>query len=210
MAFVSHAAEKARNAKASMYRSLIVDAAERLFAQRGYEQTKIQDIAAESGLSLGTLYSVFGGKGAVYDAVQSDRLGEVFSLAGKAMASDDSAANRLLRGNRSFIRWLTEHPDFLRIHLQGSTWATNPGEVGEDLVDAWRRGIELIASVCEEAILEGDMYQGDPVISARLTVATQQVLMSAWVDSGMQEDPDGLADRVEQQLRRSLFKTNQE
>jgi AcrR family transcriptional regulator len=189
-----------------MYRSLIVDAAEKLFAERGYEQTKIQDIAAESGLSLGTLYSVFGGKGAVYDAVQSDRLSEVFALAGEAMASGDSAANSLLKGNRSFIRWLTEHPDFLRIHLQGGTWATNPGEVGEDLVDAWRRGIQLIASVCEEAIEQGDMYEGDPDICARLMVATQQVFMSAWVDAGMKEDPESLADRIEQQLERALLR----
>jgi AcrR family transcriptional regulator len=203
---MSQAAEKARSAKASMYRSLIVDAAEKLFAERGYEQTKIQDIAAESGLSLGTLYSVFGGKAAVYDAVQSDRLSEVFALAGEAMASGDSAADSLLKGNRSFIRWLTEHPDFLRIHLEGSTWATNPGEVGDDLVDAWRRGIQLIASVCEEAIEQGDMYEGDPDIFARLMVATQQVFMSAWVDAGMKEDPESLADRIEQQLERALLR----
>ena len=45
-----------------MYRSLVVQAAEHLFATRGYERTKIQDVAAASGLSLGTLYSVFDGK----------------------------------------------------------------------------------------------------------------------------------------------------
>lgn len=204
---MSLAAEKARNAKTSMYRSLIVDAAEKLFAEHGYERTKIQDIAAESGLSLGTLYSVFDGKAAVYDAVQSDRLGEVFLLAGEAMASDESAAQRLLEGNRGFIRWLTEHPAFLRIHLEGSAaWATHPGDVGDAQVDAWRRGIELIASVCEEAIREGDMYEGDPVIAARLMVATQQVFMSAWVESGMKEDSDRLADRIEEQLERALFR----
>lgn len=204
---MSQAAEKARNAKASMYRSLIVDAAEALFAERGYERTKIQDIAAESGLSLGTLYSVFDGKGAVYDAVQNDRLGEVFSLAGQAMGSDERAADRLLRGNRSFIRWLTEHPDFLRIHLDGSAaWATNPGDVGDEQIQAWHRGIELIASVCENAISEGDMHEEDPIIAARLMVAMQQVFMSAWVESGMKEDANSLADRVEQQLRRALFR----
>lgn len=190
-----------------MYRSLIVDAAEKLFARRGYDRTKIQDIAAESGLSLGTLYSVFDGKGAVYDAVQSDRLDEVFLLAGEAMGSDEGAADRILRGNRSFIRWLTEHPDFLRIHLDGSAaWATNPGDVGDDQVRAWRRGIELIAEVCEAAIDEGDMYEGDPEIAARLLVATQQVFMSAWVESGMKEDADTLADRIERQLERALFR----
>jgi hypothetical protein len=46
---MSQAAEEARNAKASTYRSLIVDAAEGLFAERGYERTKIQDIAAIFG-----------------------------------------------------------------------------------------------------------------------------------------------------------------
>ena len=204
---MSQAAAKVRNAKASMYRALIVDAAEALFAEHGYERTKIQDIAAGSGLSLGTLYSVFDGKQGVYDAVQTDRLQELFLLAGEAMASDAPAALRLLQGNRHFIRWLTKHPAFLRIHLEGSAaWATNPGDVGDAQINAWRRGIELIASVCEEAIREGDMHPSDPVIAARLMVATQQVFMSAWVESGMKDDPDSLADRIEHQLERTLLR----
>jgi AcrR family transcriptional regulator len=205
---MSEATAKARSAKTSMYRSLIVDAAERLFADRGYEGTKIQDIAAESGLSLGTLYSVFEGKADIHDAVHDERLGELFVLAGRTMASGDKAADRLLRGNRIFIRWLTEHPDFLRIHLDNSgAWASNPQEVGEGLVDAWRRGIDLIAIVIEEAMRNGDVYESDPVLAARLMVAMQQVFMSAWVESGMQEGPDRLADRVEQQLKRALFRS---
>ncbi|MFW2388630.1 MAG: TetR/AcrR family transcriptional regulator [Polyangiales bacterium] len=205
---MSAAAEKARNAKTSMYRSLIVDAAEPLFAERGYERTKIQDIAAASGLSLGTLYSVFGGKAGVYDAVQSERLGELFLLAGDTMANDEPAAKRLIQGNRVFIRWLTEHTDFLRIHLNSSAaWASNPKEVGEDLVDAWRRGIQLIAVVFEEAMNEGAVVRGDPVIAARLLVAMQQVFMSAWVESGMKDDPEDLVNQVERQLERALFRS---
>ena len=72
---MSHATAKARNAKTSMYRSLIIDAAERLFASQGYDRTKIQDIATESGVSLGTLYSVFDGKSDIYEAVHDERLG---------------------------------------------------------------------------------------------------------------------------------------
>ena len=205
---MSQATAKARSAKTSMYRSLIIDAAERLFASRGYEGTKIQDIATESGISLGTLYSVFDGKSDIYEAVQDERLGRLFLLAGRTMASDDQAAERLMRGNRVFIRWLTEHPDFLLIHLNRSgAWASNPQEVGEGLVNAWRRGIDLIALVIDEAMREGDAFQGDPVIAARTMVAVQQVHMSAWVESGMQGDADDLADRIEEQLRRTLFRS---
>ena len=205
---MSQATAKARSAKTSMYRSLIIDAAERLFASRGYEGTKIQDIATESGISLGTLYSVFDGKSDIYEAVQDERLGRLFLLAGRTMASDDQAAERLMRGNRVFIRWLTEHPDFLRIHLNRSgAWASNPQEVGEGLVNAWRRGIDLIALVIDEAMREGDAFQEDPVIAARTMVAIQQVHMSAWVEAGMQSEADDLADRIEEQLRRTLFRS---
>jgi AcrR family transcriptional regulator len=205
---MSLATAKARNAKTSMYRSLIIDAAERLFASGGYERTKIQDIATESGISLGTLYSVFDGKSDIYEAVQDERLGQLFLLAGRTMASDDRAADRLMRGNRVFIRWLTEHPDFLRIHLNNSgAWASNPQEVGEGLVNAWRRGIDLIALVVDEAMRAGDAFEGDPVIAARTMVAVQQVHMSAWVESGMQDGADDLADRIEEQLQRTLFRS---
>ena len=206
---MSQATVKARNAKTSMYRSLIIDAAERLFATRGYEGAKIQDIATGSGISLGTLYSVFDGKSDIYEAVHDERLGRLFLLVSRTMASGDKAAGRLMRANRVFIRWLTEHPDFLRIHLNNSgAWASNPQEVGEGLVNAWRRGIDLIALVIDEAMRDGDAFQGDPVIAARTMVAVQQVHMSAWVESGMQGDADDLADRIEEQLRRTLFRSN--
>ena len=206
---MSNAAARARSAKTTMYRSLIVDAAERLLASQGYERTKIQEIAAQSGLSLGTLYSVFEGKSDILEAVHEERLGQLFELAGRALGTEASAANRLLEGNRVFIRWLTEHPDYLRIHLNdGVGWASDPTEVGEDLVDAWRRGIYLIARVIEEAAREGDVYDDDPVVLARVMVAIQQVFMSSWVESGMTGDPDALADRIDCQLRRTLFREN--
>jgi AcrR family transcriptional regulator len=204
---MSEAAAKARSAKASLYRALVVDAAEHLFATRGYERTKIQDIASSSGLSLGTLYSVFDGKADVLEAIHDERLGELFGLAAGTMATDERAAERLMQGNRVFIRWLTEHPDFLRIHLGNSAWASNPTGASEGQIDAWRRGIELIASVIQLAMDEGDACEGDPILSARLMVAMQQVFMSAWVESGMRENPEALGDRIEAQIRRSLFRS---
>lgn len=204
---VSEAAARARSAKTSMYRSLVVDAAERLFADRGYERTKIQDIAAASGVSLGTLYSVFDGKADILEGIHDERLGELFLLAGQTMASDLPAAERLLQGNRVFIRWLTDHPDFLRIHLGSSAWASNPGDVADGQIAAWHRGIELIGAVIERAIAEGDACEGDPILHARLMVAMQQVFMSAWVESGMKEDPEVLANQIEEQIRRSLLRS---
>jgi AcrR family transcriptional regulator len=40
----------------------IVDAAECLFRQRGYTQTKIEDVASEAGVAVGTVYNYFENK----------------------------------------------------------------------------------------------------------------------------------------------------
>lgn len=204
---MSPATARARTAKTSMYRSLVVEAAEHLFASRGYERTKIQDIASASGLSLGTLYSVFDGKAGILAAIHDERLGELFLLVGGAMSSEHRAVDRLLSGNRSFIAWLTEHPDFLRIHLGSRAWAFNPEPAAEGQVSAWRRGIDLIAMVVGEAMRDGDAQAGDPVLAARIMVSIQQVFMSAWVESGMQETAEELAMRVDEQIRRSLLRS---
>ena len=201
------ATARARTAKTTMYRSLFVYAAEHLFASRGYERTKIQDIASASGLSLGTLYSVFDGKAAILEAIHDERLAELFLLVGEAMSGEQRAVDRLLSGNRLFIRWLTQHPDFLRIHLGSRAWAFNPEQAAEGQISAWRRGIELIAMVVGEAMRDGDAQSGDPMLAARIMVSIQQVFMSAWVESGMQESSEDLAMQIDEQIRRSLLRS---
>ncbi len=55
---------KAKKAKEELYRQLILDAAQGVFADNGYDDAKIGEIAEASGVSLLTLYSVFPGKAA--------------------------------------------------------------------------------------------------------------------------------------------------
>ncbi|MET9068929.1 TetR/AcrR family transcriptional regulator [Streptosporangium sandarakinum] len=55
-------------------REQIVEAADRLFYQRGYEHTSFADIAAAVGLSRGNFYYHFKSKDAILDAVIEARL----------------------------------------------------------------------------------------------------------------------------------------
>src|SRR5204862_1468047 len=49
--------------------SAILDAAERHFLDRGYEGTKVDDIAHDADVAVGSLYNHFGGKEALYRAL---------------------------------------------------------------------------------------------------------------------------------------------
>ena len=82
--------ERERNAGRS--REAILDAAEQLFAERGYDATSLNDVGAAAGVSRGTPGYFFGGKQPLYRAVlerclervrQAVRSGQVRALASR-------------------------------------------------------------------------------------------------------------------------------
>ena len=71
-------------ARARMYHELIFECAERVFSEQGFDDSTMQDVAAEAGVSLKTLYATFPGKDDIYREileVRSHGLLEVSSQA---------------------------------------------------------------------------------------------------------------------------------
>ncbi|MDP8961362.1 MAG: TetR/AcrR family transcriptional regulator [Actinomycetota bacterium] len=60
---------RARKEQAARNRDAALDAAERLFLERGYAGTSIASIAQEAGLSVQTIYKVFGSKSGLVKAI---------------------------------------------------------------------------------------------------------------------------------------------
>ena len=58
-----------RRAQARQTRRLIIEAAGRLFAERGYSGTSIEAIAQEAGVAVETIYAAFGNKVAILAAL---------------------------------------------------------------------------------------------------------------------------------------------
>ena len=50
-------------------RELILDTATKLFANKGYHATSVQDIVAATGLSVGTIYLYFANKEEIFDGI---------------------------------------------------------------------------------------------------------------------------------------------
>jgi AcrR family transcriptional regulator len=60
---------RAREVQAARTRDAALDAAERLFLRHGYAATSIASIAQEAGVSVQTVYKVFGGKSGLVKAI---------------------------------------------------------------------------------------------------------------------------------------------
>lgn len=196
--------ERAREAKQALYRQLVLDAAQRVFAEKGYDDAKMEEIAAESGLSLGTLYSVFDGKAAVFRSIHEAGDAALLEAGMAAVHTGDGPLEALLAGVRAYLGYFMEHPDFLRMHLaEGITWgAGDAGAWGRQRTEAWSRGVEMLATAFRGCMDAGLFEERDPRLSARMMIAMQQVQLAHWVEGGMTRDPAEVADAMAEQVRR--------
>jgi AcrR family transcriptional regulator len=127
-------ADRERNPARS--RAAILDAAERLFAERGYNATSLSDVGTAAGVSRGTPGYFFGSKAELYEAVLERCFAEVREAvrAGRARTlTGQYSAEAILAGAVSdyfdFLaaqRLPLDQPDEVRAAAACSTWGICP------------------------------------------------------------------------------------
>jgi len=207
-ASTAKAQESLRDKKRELYRGAVLDAAERVFGEVGYEATKVQRIAAEAGVSLTTLYSVLPSKWEIYRAVNRRRLNEVMSLAQDMFQRDASSLDTLIAATRMQLAFFMRHRDFTKMQLKEVTaWSTIELLRSPEQIEALGAGLELSANLLRQGIKDGYLIDDDPELMARMLIASQQVRLAMWMDRGCKEDPDRVADAALRHLLRSYCKT---
>lgn len=199
--------DTAKRAKADTYRKLIVEAAEQVFAEHGFEAAKIQDIAQGAGLSLGTLYSVFPGKHEIYVAIRALHGEEVVREVAAALSSGQTdALDATLRGIDAYVRCLVRRPYYLRMILrEGLSWTQRSWlRTGEEIA-TWEQGLNLAVSLLSAGIERG-LFYGDnsPDVLLKMMIASQQVQLLDWVERGAASaEIDALIARMQDHFRRA-------
>jgi AcrR family transcriptional regulator len=194
-----------KEARRDIHRQAILDAAERVFAARGYEGAHMQEVASEAGLALATVYSVVESKEELYAAVHASRGRQLMQAAMNATAGAGSAYKALIQGVRGYASFLVAHPAYLQLHLQESQpWALQPRFRSTAQGDLWREGLALTVEMFRAAIAEGAVEQQNPTLLARLMIAGHQVYLGDWIDGGMREPSDLVVARMIGYLERTF------
>jgi AcrR family transcriptional regulator len=186
-----------------MYRELVFESAEHVFARKGFEAATMQEVAAEAGISLKTLYATFPGKAELYAEIGRTRGIEFAEVVTAAQQSGGDALERLTAGVYAYVDFLVRHPDFLSIHLrEGRTWGLEPDEIG--VRESWARGVAGMAEILRDGQEEGIFYPGDAELMAMTGIAVMQVQLARYAGGIGEEDAARLADETLLQLRRLL------
>jgi len=141
--------ERGRNADRS--REAILDAAEQLFAERGYEATSLNEVGTRAGLSRATPGYFFGSKAELYRSVLNRAFAEV-------RAAVQSGRQRVLSGHhppesvlagavRDYYDFLASRPNFVRL-MEREALGNSP--TGTDISPRLAAGQEALAAISEE------------------------------------------------------------
>jgi AcrR family transcriptional regulator len=142
----------------------ILDAARDEFGERGFGDTSIVGITQRAGVALGTFYTYFDSKEAVFGAVVRDMSAQVRDHVAPAFKGATDALDGERRALESFLNFAREHRDVYRIvdeaevvepaayHEHYETTATriaarfkaarDKGEIAPDLID---EDLEILA-----------------------------------------------------------------
>jgi len=200
--------DEARKARNDVYRQHILAAAERVFAERGFEPAKVQEISALAGLSMGTIYAIFPSKNEVFRAILAERGEELLGLAREVAARHAPPRETLDRLIEVYIDYFLAHPDFLRMHLRhGTSWALSPTPGTEDQIRLWKDIHALHADVFRRGIAAGVFVEEDPGYLAKMFTAMDQVLLADWVAGGMKADREHLVRHFQGLVERTFHRS---
>lgn len=110
-------------------RQNIINAAERVFFSKGYDTTKMEDIAAEAEFSKGTLYLYFKSKEELYLEIVSRAERILYDLFEKAMVDEPNGLYRVRAIGEAFMKFYVEYPEYHSALMYDQAKEAIPSEI---------------------------------------------------------------------------------
>src|ERR1700739_4122619 len=115
-------------------REQLLDVGRRLFAERGFEGTSIEEIAAQAGVSKPVVYEHFGGKEGLYAVVVGRGVERLFAMATSLLGGNHSR-EKFEAAAVTLLRYIEENADGFRILVRDSSPGPGGGTYGTLLAD---------------------------------------------------------------------------
>jgi AcrR family transcriptional regulator len=141
----------------------LLDCAARLFAERGYDDTRVIDIVREAGVAKGLFYWYFDNKEQLFAELADEIRLRLRRSQGEALDPDADALTRIRQGAEASVRFMAINAPFFALLEVES--------IDRQFVDVLRKGTEVhvtdVATLIQEGIDAGLIRDEDPVLLAR-------------------------------------------
>ena len=134
-------------------REIVLEAAEALFAEKGFVHTTVADIARQSELAKGSLYQLFQSKEEIFTAILDRKMSGVLEKLNDLLAGDISPTEKIHILIRTKLEGFWDAKDWTKIYLnelRGFHWSVDPC-----FIERHREQIHKYQKRVEEIIRDG-------------------------------------------------------
>jgi len=167
-----------RSTAAEEKRRVILDAAVRVFARKGFHASRVGDVAEEAGVAHGLLYHYFSSKDEVLETIFREHWGALLERIHTVEVSGESPVEQL-RGivGAMFHGWRHD-PDVVRVVIREIARSAEVGQRVGELV----KPIGAIRRIFERGQSEGDFRRDlDADTAAVIVYGAIDELVTGWV-----------------------------
>jgi AcrR family transcriptional regulator len=141
----------------------ILNAARKLFLEKGYLGATMRDVALEAELSTGAIYVYFSGKDEIYEKVCEEAFMVVIGLIKKVVLIDGTPQDRIRAIAHHYVTFYTDYTEYfemLTFHDLGFTRRGQSEHLRERLKDLTAQAITIIEGVVADGIATGIFRSG--------------------------------------------------
>ncbi|MFW5887090.1 MAG: TetR/AcrR family transcriptional regulator [Bacteroidota bacterium] len=148
----------------------IIDAAERIFFNKGYHEATMDEIAAEAELSKGTLYLYFKNKEDLYFEIFLRGMEILINMIRDVLDDHGSGLGNLIQTGQTFTRFFYQHPHYSQPILLFENNGFGNISVDEEKIKNFCLGespFSIVTNIVEQGIHDGSLRNDlDPQILA--------------------------------------------
>jgi AcrR family transcriptional regulator len=159
-------------------RRLLLEAAVRVFARKGYHASRVGDIAEEAGVAHGLLYHYYDSKEAVLRAVFRETWRALIETIRSVEQAGDPPREQLRKVAEILLRSWRRDPDLVRVLVLEVTRSQHlPGEM-----DEIAESFEAIQEIVERGQADGTIRPDlDPRLASYVFFGAVEELLTGWV-----------------------------
>jgi TetR/AcrR family transcriptional regulator len=184
------------------HRKLILEAAMKLFAQKGFHDVSMSEIASKAEFSVGALYTFFRSKEELYTVMLEQKAIEHFSTASIDLTTDEDVVTILTKYTEKIFKFAADNISTIRVYfseIKGMSYALKD-RLDPGIVKIHEQLIEMVSHVIEKGIQQKIFRKMDSHDAAIALHGIFDAFFSDWI-----RNPDRYPQHLDTKLIIDLF-----
>jgi AcrR family transcriptional regulator len=182
-----------REGVSALKHRLILEAAAKLFSERGYAATRIEDIIAELSASRRVIYEHFGGKSDILVAICEQAIRSTIELATRVARTPLDPVEKLRRLAREFTEIVIANRDYIAISTREPMFL--PAASRARITRMQKKFDRILGTILADGVTRGMFAVADPAITA-LAIGGMIIWTHRWYRVGGRLSSDQVADAM--------------